>query len=196
MVESQPSKLLVAGSIPVSRSRKPTLYKRPARHLLHFCSISFLASYPSTPHFRRDWGILLPHAQETRTGGSPAPSSITGTAAAGAVPRSARTASGRKRSGSPLRPLGRKSGALVDLVACGATRQLSAVLANRFRTSERIIDIVLLVEGCATSAPRPRCAAGCVGSRLGSGCGSGRVGPMWRKLRENLPPAHHYIDNS
>jgi hypothetical protein len=36
MVESQPSKLLVASSILVSRSKESTLYKRPANRLLHF----------------------------------------------------------------------------------------------------------------------------------------------------------------
>ena len=36
MVESQPSKLLVAGSIPVSRSRKSTLTITPVPDLLRF----------------------------------------------------------------------------------------------------------------------------------------------------------------
>jgi hypothetical protein len=34
-----------------------------------------------------------------------------------------------------------------DLIAGGETRELSAVLANRFHTSERIVDAVLVIEG-------------------------------------------------
>ena len=42
MVESQPSKLLVAGSIPVSRSRKPSTYKRHTAPVQHNAGRSFI----------------------------------------------------------------------------------------------------------------------------------------------------------
>jgi len=34
-----------------------------------------------------------------------------------------------------------------ELIAAGDAREISAVLANRFRTSERVVDAVLVVEG-------------------------------------------------
>lgn len=61
----------------------------------------------------------------------------------------ARAATTNRRSlRLPLLPVHREIWeAARDLVAAGDPREVSAVLANRFNTSERIIDAVLVLEG-------------------------------------------------
>lgn len=54
----------------------------------------------------------------------------------------------RRHSRLPLPEVRRQIWAQAcDLVAAGESRELSAVLANRFHTSERMIDTVLVTEG-------------------------------------------------
>ena len=64
-------------------------------------------------------------------------------------PKPAGTATSNRQSPRlPLLPVRRKMWeAARDLVASGDSREVSAVLANRFNTSERIVDAVLVLEG-------------------------------------------------
>jgi hypothetical protein len=53
-----------------------------------------------------------------------------------------------RRSRLPLHPVRLDIWqAACELIAAGETRELSRVLASRFSTSERIIDMVLVIEG-------------------------------------------------
>lgn len=70
-----------------------------------------------------------------------------------------------RRSHLPLQPVRLKIWrAACDLVANGETRELGKTLASRFSTSERIIDMVLVIEGMRHERTAAALRTGLVGA--------------------------------